>query len=260
MEKDHELGGWTMIWLRSLLFNIWFFAATLAMGLLGVLVRWFAPRHALWVAQSWAGLVLAGAAAICRIRIEVIGREHLPTQGAALIASQHQSAFDTLIWLRLVPRVAYVFKAELARIPLFGSLLVPAGQIPVDRGASFSAVRSLLRGADRAKADGRQIVIFPEGTRVAPGIEAELRPGIAALAARTGLPVIPVATDSGQRWGRRAFRKTPGVIHIVVGLPIPAGLSQTVLIATVRERWREAETMGNLVDKSVHKDGMLPPE
>jgi len=242
-----------MTWLRSLLFNVWFFAATLGMGLLGVPVRWFARRHALWVAQSWAGLVLDGAAALCGIRVVVLGQEHLPAHGAALIASQHQSAFDTLIWLRLVPRVAYVFKAELARIPLFGSLLVPAGQIPVDRGASFSAVRSLLRGADRAKADGRQIVIFPEGTRVAPGVEAELRPGIAALAARTGLPVIPVATDSGLLWGRRAFRKRPGVIHIVVGPPIPAGLPQAALIATLRERWREAEATAGLVDKSVHK-------
>jgi len=249
-----------MTWLRSLLFNVWFFAATLGMGLLGVPVRWFARRHALWVAQSWAGLVLDGAAALCGIRVVVLGREHLPTQGAALIASQHQSAFDTLIWLRLVPRVAYVFKAELARIPLFGSLLVPAGQIPVDRGASFSAVRSLLRGADRAKADGRQIVIFPEGTRVAPGVEAELRPGIAALAARTGLPVIPVATDSGLLWGRRAFRKRPGVIHIVVGPPIPAGLPQAKLIATLRERWREAEAVAGLVDKSVHKVGAALPD
>jgi len=223
------------------------------MGLLGVPVRWFARRHALWVAQSWAGLVLDGAAALCGIRVVVLGQEHLPARGAALIASQHQSAFDTLIWLRLVPRAAYVFKAELARIPLFGSLLAPAGQISVDRGASFSAVRSLLRGADRAKADGRQIVIFPEGTRVAPGVEAELRPGIAALAARTGLPVIPVATDSGLLWGRRAFRKRPGVIHIVVGPPIPPGLPQATLIATLRERWREAEAMAGLVDKSVHK-------
>lgn len=247
-----------MIWLRSLLFNIWFFGVTLAMGLLGAPVRWFARRHALWVAQSWAGLVLGGAATICGIRVVVIGREHLPTDGAALIASQHQSAFDTLVWLRLVPRAAYVFKAELARVPLFGSLLVPAGQIPVDRGASFSAVRSLLRGADRAKADGRQIVIFPEGTRVAPGVEAELRPGIAALAARTGLPVIPVATDSGLRWGRRAFRKTPGAIHIIIGRPIPAGLSQTALIATLRERWRDADGNDATVDNSVHKVGAAP--
>jgi 1-acyl-sn-glycerol-3-phosphate acyltransferase len=249
-----------MIWLRSMLFNIWFFAATLVMGLVGAPVRWFAPRRALWVARSWAALVLGGAAALCGIRVAVVGREHLPMEGAALIASQHQSAFDTLIWLRLVPRVSYVFKAELARVPLFGSLLVPAGQIPLDRGASFGAVRSLLRGADRAVADNRQIVIFPEGTRVAPGVEAELRPGIAALAARTGLPVVPVATDSGLCWGRRAFRKTPGVIHVVIGPPIPPGLSQAALIAAIQERWRTTGLAGSAVDKSVHKDEKAPGE
>lgn len=246
-----------MIWLRSLLFNIWFFAATLAMGLLGVLVRWFAPRHALWVAQSWAGLVLAGAAAICRIRIEVIGREHLPTQDAALIASQHQSAFDTLIWLRLVPRVAYVFKAELARIPLFGSLLVPAGQIPVDRGASFSAVRSLLRGADRAKADSRQIVIFPEGTRTDPGSPIVLQPGIAAIARQTGLPVIPVATDSGLRWGRRSFRKVSGTINILILPALPAGLRREELLTQLRQSLEAGAATLAAVDKSV---GRRSPE
>lgn len=249
-----------MIWLRSLLFNAWFFAATFAMGSLGVPVRWLAKRHALWVAQTWAALVLDGAAVLCGIRVVVIGREHLPTSGPALIASQHQSAFDTLIWLRLVPRVAYVFKAELARVPLFGPLLVPAGQIPVDRGASFSAVRSLLRGADRAKADGRQIVIFPEGTRVAHGARSELRPGIAALSSRTGLPVIPVATDSGLRWRRRSFLKRSGPVHIVIGPPIPPGLPVPLLLATLQSRWNEAEAQINLVDKSVHEGRSTPAD
>ena len=210
------------------------------------------------MAQRWAGLVLDGAEVLCGIRTVVIGREHLPLQGAALIASQHQSAYDTMIWLRLVPRVAYVFKAELARVPLFGPLLVPAGQIPVDRGASFSAVRSLLRGADRAVKDGRQIVIFPEGTRVAPGSEAELRPGIAALAARTGLSVIPVTTDSGLHWGRRSFLKMPGPIHIVIGAPILPGLTQAVLMATLRDRWREVARPEHSVDNSVSEKQSLP--
>lgn len=230
-----------MIWVRSALFNVWFIGATIVMGLLGIPVRWFAPQHALTVARRWAALVLDGADFLCGIRVVVIGPENLPATGPALIASQHQSAFDTLIWLRLVPRVSYVFKAELARVPLFGPMLVPAGQIAVDRGASFSAIRSLLRGADRAAAAGRQIVIFPEGTRVAHGARTELRPGIAALAARTGLPVIPVATDSGLLWGRRAFRKHPGTVHIVVGVPIPPGLPQAALLATLQERWEAAQ-------------------
>ncbi len=239
-----------MILLRSAIFNVWFFGATIVFGLAGMPVRWFAPRYALGVAQSWARTVLAGARVICRIRVVVSGRENL-APGAALIVSQHQSAFDTIVWLCIVPRVSYVFKAELGRIPLFGPLLVPAGQISLDRGGSFSAIRSLLRGADRAKADGRQIVIFPEGTRVGFDQDAELRPGFTAVAARIGLPVIPVATDSGRLWGRRAFRKRPGLVHILICPPVPPGLPQAALIEAVKDRWREARAQAGAVDKAV---------
>lgn len=226
--------------IRSAVFNLWFFGITFVLGLWGVVLRLAAPHRALGLAQLWARWVLAGARAICGIRIVVLGREHLPVTGPALIASQHQSAFDTLVWLGLVPRAAYVFKAELGRIPLFGPLLHAAGQIAVDRAAGTAAVRSLLRGVDRAVADGRQIVIFPEGTRVAPGERVALQPGVATLAARTRLPVIPVATDSGLRWRRRAFAKYPGPIHVVICPPIPPGLRGDALLAEIQARWQTA--------------------
>ena len=247
-----------MILLRSTVFNVWFVLVTAVVAGAGTPCRWIGKRHALRFAQVWAGLVLDGAAAICGIRVVITGRENLPLNGPALIASQHQSAFDTMIWLRLVPRVAYVFKAELARVPLFGPLLVPAGQIPVERGG-VNAVRTLLRGGDRAKADGRQIVVFPEGTRVTGGKQVKLHIGIALLAARTGLPVIPVATDSGLRWGRRAFRKLPGPIHIAIGTPIPPGLPHDQLLAELEVRWTEAAAALS-VGKSVHEDGRAPSQ
>lgn len=233
-----------MTWLRSALFNAWFVAATLGYGLVGILVRLAAPHRALWLATAWVRALLGGARTICGIRTVVIGRENLP-DGPALIASQHQSAFDTLVWLLIVPKVSYVFKAELARIPLFGPMLRPSGQIPLDRGATFAAIKGLLRGAQQAVAEGRQIVIFPEGTRMEPGARATLRPGVAALAARTGLPVIPVATDSGRRWGRRAFRKQAGPIHIVIGPPIPPGLNQAALLAAIQTAWADAAAQIN---------------
>ena len=236
--------------LRSALFNVWFFLVTMVVAGAGTPCRWIGRRHALRFAQIWAGLLLDGARVICGIRVVVTGWEHLPPGGPMLIASQHQSAFDTLIWLRLLPRVAYVFKAELSRVPLFGPLLIPAGQIPVARGG-INAVRTLLRGGDRAKADNRQIVVFPEGTRVRPGEDVPLRPGIALLANRTGLPVFPVATDSGLLWGRRAFNKRPGVIHIAIGPPIPPDLPQAEMVAALRARWRDAEA-SMVVDKPVH--------
>lgn len=211
-----------MILIRSILYNAYFWLVTAAMALPSLAVRVFAPQCALGFGKAWARAVLGGLGPLAGIRVAVVGAERLPRQGPALIASQHQSAFDTLIWLLLVPRPAYVVKRELERLPFYGPMLRATGQIAIDRHGGAAALGALLRAAGRAATEGRQIVIFPEGTRVAPGKHGVVQPGVAALAARTGLPVIPVATDSGRLWGRRAFRKRPGTIHIVIGEPLPA--------------------------------------
>ena len=170
-----------------------------------------------------------GARVICGIRLHVSGLEHIGS-GAALIASRHQSAFDTFVWLTLMPRCCYVLKRELLRIPLFGPLMPLTGMIAVDRGGGASALRELMREGERAVREERQIVIFPEGTRAEVGAMLPLQPGVAALAARTRLPVIPVVTDSGHCWGRRAFHKRPGTIHIRVLKPIPTGIRRDELM------------------------------
>ncbi|MGH7042655.1 MAG: lysophospholipid acyltransferase family protein [Acetobacteraceae bacterium] len=209
-----------MILLRSLLFNAWFFAITAVLSVTGAVGASVAPRVALPIARLWARLILGGLRHICGIGWEVRGLEHLPATGPALLASRHQSAFDTLIWLLLLPRCTYVAKRELLRIPLFGRVIRLAGQIAVDRTGGATALRALARDTNAAAQAGRQIIIFPEGTRAEPGRPLPLQPGIAAVAARTGLPVVPVVTDSGLRWGRRAFRKRPGLIHITLLPPV----------------------------------------
>jgi 1-acyl-sn-glycerol-3-phosphate acyltransferase len=184
--------------------------------------------------------------------VRVTGLEYLPRDGAALLASQHQSAFDTLVWLTIVKRPSYILKRELTRIPLFGPMLLAAGNIAVDRSAGAAALRGVLAATAEARDAGRQILIFPEGTRVAPGARVKLQPGIAAIAARLGLPVIPVATDSGLHWGRRAFTKYPGVIHVAIGPPIAAGTPRPALLEAIEAHWRACEAAGfDLVDKSV---------
>ncbi len=251
-----------MILFRAALFNLYFVLLTLGMGVLAFWVRLFGRRHALRYATLWCRLSVAGLQRICRIRIVLTGREHLPA-GPVLIASQHQSAFDTLVWLTLLPRPAYVMKRELTRLPLVGPMLLLAGMIPVDREAGATALRRLLRETARAVEEGRQIVIFPEGTRVAAGGTVALQPGIAALAAHTGLPVVPVATDSGRCWSRQAFVKRPGTIRIAIAPPLPAGLRRQALLDAIRDSWQaekrrmEDETncypmlRRNLVDNSV---------
>src|SRR6185437_5497512 len=135
--------------------------------------------------------------------------------------------------------------------PLFGPLLRPGGQILVDRRAGAAALRLMVQQAVAATAAGRQVVIFPEGTRTAPGQHVRLQPGIAALAAETKLPLIPVATDSGRLWGRRAFRKRAGTIHLVIAPPLPPDLPRKALLDRIGASWVAAEAVFKPVDKSV---------
>jgi len=223
-----------MIVLRSALYNVAFFAVSFALTLPATVVRVVAPRHVLAMAMLWARVLVAAARIICGIRLEVIGREHIPP-GAVVIASRHQSAFDTFVWLTLLPRCCYVFKDDLLRIPLFGRLITAAGMIAVDRSGGGAAIRALLREADRAVREQRQIVIFPEGTRREPGTPGTLQAGVVALASHTGVAVIPVSTDSGQLWGRRAFYKRAGTIRIVIGRPIPAQTDRKALMRALED-------------------------
>jgi 1-acyl-sn-glycerol-3-phosphate acyltransferase len=234
-----------MILLRSAAFSLYFFGMTLMMTLLlATPVRFAAPGRVLDVARLWARVMLWGLRTICGIRLHVSGRNSL-SGDAMLIASQHQSAFDTFVWLTLVPRCCYVLKRELLRIPLFGPLLPLSGMIAVDRGAGAAALRGMVRDSERAMRERRQIVIFPEGTRAEPGKILPLQPGVAALAARTGLPVFPVVTDSGRCWSRRAFHKRPGTIHIRVLDPIQPGAGRDRFMAHL-----EAALRTEVVEKS----------
>jgi 1-acyl-sn-glycerol-3-phosphate acyltransferase len=240
---------------RAAGFAAYFYLVTFLSCLAGVAVRIFARHQASRLAKTWARLVLAGMGPIGGIRLVVTGLEHLPEQGAALLASQHQSEFDTLIWLVLLTHPSYVMKQELTKIPLFGPLLVPAGMIPVDREAGAKALRRLLTETRAAIHAGRQIVIFPEGTRVPPGQTLPLQPGIAAIAARSNLPVFPVATDSGHCWARHPLARRPGTIHVAIGPPIQAGTSRADMLLHIEAFWRQQETNGFLpVDKLVEQN------
>ena len=229
-----------MIFLRSAVFNIWFFGVTALLGAFGIFVRAFRPNRTLALARLWARTVLFGARWLCGIDVDITGFDTLPP-GAVLLASQHQSAFDTLIWVVKLPRCSYIFKAELADIPLFGPMLAASGQIAIDRRASIAAVRALVRDTQTARADNRQLVIFPEGTRVTHGEAAPIRGGFTLIAQRTGLPIYPVSTDSGRYWSRRSFVKRPGRVRIHIGEPISPTLPGPELVATLKRRWADAK-------------------
>jgi 1-acyl-sn-glycerol-3-phosphate acyltransferase len=216
----------------SLLFNLTLFGGAALGGVYGHWLKRTAPDRLLGYGQAWARLMLRALGAFCSVGFVVRGRENLPP-GGVILAAQHQSAFDTLVWLTVLDRPCYILKQELTRLPIFGSLLEPAGQIALDRAGGAASLRHLITQVNAALAAGKQIIIFPEGTRVAPGVRGELQPGIVALARASGVPVVPVSTDSGRYWGRNAFRKRPGIIDITLHPALPRGLGRQEMLAAL---------------------------
>ncbi len=232
-----------LLLLRSALFNIVFFAYTTVMVLVAVATLVAPPHFAQGVVRFWARSVLWLLRCLVGIRVRVTGTEHLPRGGPAIIAAKHQSAFDTIVWLLLLDRPVYVLKSELLRLPGWGWVAAHCGHVAVDRRAGAAALRRMVREAATALGAGAQVVIFPEGTRTAPGERVPYQPGVAALSAAAGpeVPVVPAATDSGRFWGRRAFRKRPGTLTVAVLPPLPPGLPRAELMARL-ETAIEAET------------------
>jgi 1-acyl-sn-glycerol-3-phosphate acyltransferase len=234
-----------MLMLRSLLFNIGFYALTIFMSAVALPLLVLPRRGAVELLRLWSRLVVGMLRVLCGVRVELRGMENIPA-GACVVAAKHQSAFDTVVWLMLLPDTAYVLKKELLSIPLYGWFCSKVGMIPVDRAGGGAALRSMLRAAQAALAAGRQVVIFPEGTRTAPGVRVPYLPGVVAIAG-IGAPVIPVAPDSGRVWGRRTFLKRPGVIRISVLPALPQGLSRARLIQALEEAI-ETETNGLMAE------------
>jgi 1-acyl-sn-glycerol-3-phosphate acyltransferase len=227
--------------LRSLVFFIVFYVNT---ALFLVLGSWLllAPR-------SWAmeGLRLHGLASlwwlkvICGTRLEVRGRDKLP-KDACLIASKHQSAWDTFALIPVFRDPAMVMKAELGWIPLYGWFSHKFQHIFVSRDRGPSALKNLIRDARQRAGQGREIVIFPEGTRRPPGAPPDYKPGFIALYEGLGLPCYPLALNSGLFWPRRSIVRYPGTIVIEVLDPIPPGLPRAEARALIQDRIETACT------------------
>lgn len=216
---------------RSALFTGAFFLVTTAMALLGApLLLIASERLAVGYARLWSRTALFLLRVLAGIRIEVRGRTNIP-HGAALIAAKHQSALETFALFPILPAPALVMKSELRRIPLFGRFTEIAGMIEVDRAKGSTALRDMVHRCRQEAAKGRQIVIFPEGTRRPPGAEPAYQPGIALLYRGLGLPTVPVALNSGLYWPRRSFLKYPGTIVIEFLPPIEPGLDSRSFLA-----------------------------
>jgi 1-acyl-sn-glycerol-3-phosphate acyltransferase len=232
--------------LRSVLFEAVRALLTVVFAVFSLLTFAFRPRTRYRIITAWSHLIVASARLICGVRYRLVGAQNLP-HTPCIVLSKHQSAWETLAYQVLLPPQVWVLKRELLRVPFFGWGLAMMNPIAIDRGSATRALRQMLeQGRDRLAA-GWWIVMFPEGTRIAPGARGRYHPGGAWLATQTGATVVPVAHNAGTLWGRNAFVKYPGTITVSVGPVIdPAGLTPDALNRKV-EDWIETEVarLGN---------------
>lgn len=224
-----------MVFIRSLLFFIWFIAASVL--LMGGFV-WFLllPRpFTVQLSKTWSRTLLFGLKWIVGLDWEVRGP--VP-HGGVLVASKHMSMWDTITLYLLLDDASTVLKRELQRIPFYGWYIWKAGVIPIDREGKASAMRKMIAQARAMLSAGRDILIFPEGTRQKPYAPPDYKPGVAGLYAQLGVPCIPVALDSGLFW--TGFIKKPGKIVVEFLPAIPAGLKRAEFMETLQSRIENA--------------------
>lgn len=212
--------------LRSILFTAAFYLTTLIQMISYAPFYFFLPRKKAWIVpKTWARVTLFLQKYIAGTSYEIEGLENLP-KGAYIIAPKHQSAWETFGLVPYLDDPSLIMKRELTWIPLFGWYMLKTGIIPIDRGSPLKAMKAVLTGAKEKTEQGRQILIFPEGTRKQPGDEPDYKPGIIAIYNELGLQVVPIAHNAGLYWPRGNFRRYPGKIRVRVLPPIEGGLNK----------------------------------
>ena len=226
--------------LRSTLYMLLQVIITPPYALITLMCFPLSPHQRYRVTSSWTRVMLFLLRHVCGIRYRIIGAEHIP-QTPSIVLSKHQSAWETLAFQEIFPPQVWVLKKELLRIPFFGWGLAMTSPIAIDRSARKKALEQIVeQGRDRLQ-QGFWIVIFPEGTRIPPGQRGKYRIGGAWLATHVHVPVVPVAHNAGELWGRNSLIKYPGTVTVSIGEPIdPAGMEAGELNARV-ETWIEDE-------------------
>jgi len=243
-----------MLFARSLIFNVAFYVGTFVMMIVGLptLAR---DRHAVMgLARLWGRYNLWLLRVVCGLRVEFRGLQNIPT-GGYIIAPKHQSVLETFALVEFPPDFSFILKRELMRIPLFGWYLAGAEQIAIDRAKRSSALAQVVDKSRALLASGRQIFIFPEGTRRPVGAEPRYKFGVAQIYAETGAPCLPVALNSGLFWPRRSFLRRPGVVLMEFLEPIQPGLERGVFFALLQSRLEDATNA--LVAESLAADPSL---
>ena len=243
-----------MLFLRSLLFNTLFYVLLIGLMVFGLPVLLFGRHGVFALARAWAYGTFWLARVICGLDVEFRGIERIPT-GGYILAPKHQSIWETFALTVYARDFSYIVKRELTWLPLFGWYLKAAEQIAINRSSGRAALNEVTSRARELLAAGRQLFIFPEGTRRPAGAPPVYKFGVAAIYAESNAPCVPVALNSGLFWPRRSFMRRPGKIVVEYLEPIAPGLSKDVFLALLQERMETATN--RLIAEAVQADPSL---
>ncbi|GIU66769.1 lysophospholipid acyltransferase family protein [Candidatus Phycosocius spiralis] len=242
-----------MILIRSLLLSVWIALSVLIVGTLGVpyvLAFRLGGAHVMTV---WARVAAFGARWICGIKFEVRGIENMPN-GPVMIASKHQSMFDTIAPILFTRFPVYVLKQELLSLPIFGWYCRKAGLIAVDRSGHMSALRAMVAHAKERFEEGRPLIIFPEGTRQPIGLPPKYKPGVAAIYMLLGVPCVPMALNSGVAWPAKGILRYGGTVVFEFLPMIPPGLKREIFMELLESK---IETATQALVDEFHGQGLV---
>lgn len=232
-----------MLTIRSAIYNVVFYLLVALMVILWLPMLILGPREAsLFGFRLMTRLQLWGLEKICGTKFEIRGRENLPKNRPVIIASKHQSLWDIIIYFAILDNPVLISKKEINWIPVFGFYSKKINTITVDRSAGASALKAMTRDVGEALEKKRTVVIFPEGTRKAPGAEPDYKPGIASLYTRSDHACVPVALNSGVFWPRRKIQRYPGTIVLEFLPAIEPGMKRKPFMAELQSRIEEAST------------------
>ncbi|MGZ8249713.1 lysophospholipid acyltransferase family protein [Methylomagnum sp.] len=229
------------VYLRSTLFLIGQIIATLALGPAMLLMKPFHFELRYATANLWVRFCLWLLRVVCGLTYEVRGLENIPADRSGLIVCKHQSAFETLALQAIFPAVVFILKQELLRIPVWGWAMATMEPIAIDRNAKSAAMKQILRDGEARIKTGRWVVLFPEGTRVAPGQKGTYGGSGGMLAHRAGCPVVPVAHNAGEYWTKNGFLKVPGVIQVRIGPVLDGATLSASELNKQAETWIEGQ-------------------
>ena len=233
-----------MIWLRSFLFTAFLFMSILPYSLAVIVAGLVSGTYQYTVARHWATTNLRMLRKICGLTYSVEGLDNIPHQNC-VVYIKHQSVFETILPFTIFPFQSFVLKRELMWVPILGWALTFIQPIAIDRSSGGTAVKQVVRQGRKHLSEGRWIIIFPEGTRMAPGKTRKYGLSGALLATDTGRPVLPVAHNAGDFWRRRGLRKNAGTIRVVIGPPIDPANRTPAEVNKLAQDWIES-TMGTI--------------